>query len=47
MSSPAESSVQNLLPVQAYFDTDGNLVLETYNSKTDTVTYKTYVIVKQ
>ena len=30
-----------------YFDTDGNLVLETYNSKTDTVTYKTYVIVKQ
>lgn len=24
MSSPAESSVQNLLPVQAYFDTDGN-----------------------
>jgi hypothetical protein len=24
MSDPAESSVQNLLPVQAYFDTDGN-----------------------
>ena len=30
-----------------YFDTNGNLVLETYNSKTDTVTYKTYVVVKQ
>jgi hypothetical protein len=29
-----------------YFDTNGNLVLETYNSKTDTVTYKTYVVVK-
>ena len=24
MSDPADSSVQNLLPVQAYFDTDGN-----------------------
>jgi len=30
-----------------YFDTDENLVLETYNSRTDTVNYKTYVVVKQ
>jgi hypothetical protein len=31
----------------AYFDTKGNLVLESYNSKTDTVTYETYEIMKK
>lgn len=31
----------------AYFDKDGNLVLETYNSKTDTVSYQTYIVVKK
>lgn len=31
----------------AYFDTRGNLVLESYNSTTDTVTYETYEIMKK
>lgn len=30
-----------------YFDTNGNLILETYNPKTDTVSYETYIVVKQ
>jgi len=30
-----------------YFDTNGNLVLETYNAKTDSVTYQTYIMVKE
>ena len=30
-----------------YFDSDGNLVLETYNDKTDTVTITTYMIIKE
>lgn len=30
-----------------YFDSNGNLVLETYNDKTDTVTVTTYVIIKE
>lgn len=30
-----------------YFDSNGNLVLETYDAKTDKVTATTYVIVKQ
>ena len=30
-----------------YFDTNGNLVLETYNPKTDTVSYETYIVEKK
>lgn len=31
----------------AYFDTNGNLVLESYNPKTDTVTFETYTVLKE
>jgi hypothetical protein len=31
----------------AYFDTNGNLVLESYNPKTDTVTFETYSVLKE
>lgn len=31
----------------AYFDTNGNLVLESYNPKTDTVTFETYTVFKE
>lgn len=31
----------------AYFDVNGNLVLESYNPKTDQVTFETYTVVKQ
>lgn len=30
-----------------YFDVNGNLVLESYNPKTDQVTFETYTVVKQ
>ncbi|HQV35003.1 MAG TPA: hypothetical protein PLC36_01710, partial [Flavobacterium sp.] len=30
-----------------FFDSIGNLVLETYNPKTDKVTFETYILVKQ
>lgn len=31
----------------AYFDTNGNLVLESYDPKTDTVTFETYTVLKK
>lgn len=31
----------------AYFDTNGSLVLESYNPKTDTVTFETYTVLKE
>lgn len=31
----------------AYFDTNGNLVLESYNPKTDTVTFETFTVLKE
>ena len=31
----------------SYFDTDGNLIIETYNEKTDAVDFKKYVLVKK
>lgn len=31
----------------SYFDIDGNLIIETYNDKTDTVEYKKYDLVKK
>lgn len=29
-----------------YFDVDGNLILETYNPKTDTISFQKYVVIK-
>lgn len=31
----------------AYFDTNGNLVIESYNPKTDTVTFETYTVLNE
>ena len=30
-----------------YFDTEGNLILETYDPKSDTVTFETYTVLKE
>ena len=29
-----------------YFDVDGNLILETYNPKTDTISFQKYIVTK-